>query len=829
MLKHSYWILSAFLISVLPCNHSWGQAPQTQPTQVVVTQPTQVVGTQPSQLAVTLESMDDVSRQIAFSFNEKVIPELDDLKAILNKPPQEPGKEATPETGIQGAYKRLMESLLSKKKKVLSDDEMDELLGKRNATEADMRLMIDKIKAYIISKISFSPSLNGSFVWNDPQHLVFIPEPNQINLWENQINVQVNPIRPYFGKEFTSDVLSQSLVAPAIRKVSNFASDEEGPQFIAYLGNKQYSNFIGRGAYFLLYSQKAGSQALAKYLVLSKADGSKVAYSIRPPVAGEDAFDTAGIDLKNVVGVVLDEKLNEGDHLVLSIPSWKGKPSETEPDLRKVNLIYRTAFKLKDVSFQGKGPLGKMALRSSVTLNFSSSFRGEVFRKSLEILPAPKRSDVDDRGAGTVEVRLELTEGTKYTLRLTDAFRDSQGNPLEEPVNITFTAEDLPSSLIVPDSPLVVEPNHISIPFKGQNLKSMEVHVYEFASALDYIKARNAPGKHHTAADFGLTKSVLDYSKDISAWPANKLVSDGVVLDKAALQDSKVMKVIDSLLPAGAAVPEGFKCVEFAAKGGGSERTDFKWEVLTDVTDVGMTAKASKDAVLVWLASFASGKVLPGIPVQLMDSKGTVLGESISDDKGVAVIQPKTQRVLAGDRTLYLVAGDRSILALKDKEMSSAWQFNLPGEADVPDTLRGSVFTERGVYRPGEKVYIKAYVHTNGGGKLSLTVKDPRSKEVFQAKLKTDAYGSADFQFDLPKEGAVGRYDIIVSNGTSYLTQSFQVEEYRVPTFLVSVDDGGRKWVNRKPVNLEVASKYYHGGSMGGRSSHGRSPGLSRR
>src|SRR5579859_1834680 len=203
MLKHSYLVLSAFLISSLPWGPSWGQVPQTQPTQAAVTQSTQ--------LAVTLESMDDVSRQIGFSFNEKVIPEVEDLKAILHNPPKDSRAEGVTEKGLQGIYKSLKESLLSKKKKVLSDDEMDELLGKRNATEADMRLMIDKIKAYIISKISFLSSLNGSFVWNDPQHLVFIPEPNQINLWENQIDVKVSPIRPYFGKEFTSNALSQSL------------------------------------------------------------------------------------------------------------------------------------------------------------------------------------------------------------------------------------------------------------------------------------------------------------------------------------------------------------------------------------------------------------------------------------------------------------------------------------------------------------------------------------------------------------------------------------------------------------------------------------------
>ena len=54
--------------------------------------------------------------------------------------------------------------------------------------------------------------------------------------------------------------------------------------------------------------------------------------------------------------------------------------------------------------------------------------------------------------------------------------------------------------------------------------------------------------------------------------------------------------------------------------------------------------------------------------------------------------------------------------------------------------LRGNVFTERGVYRPGEKVYFKGTVREYGNGRISSRPKDevcffevisPKGEQVF--------------------------------------------------------------------------------------------------
>lgn len=103
------------------------------------------------------------------------------------------------------------------------------------------------------------------------------------------------------------------------------------------------------------------------------------------------------------------------------------------------------------------------------------------------------------------------------------------------------------------------------------------------------------------------------------------------------------------------------------------------------------------------------------------------------------------------------------------------------------------VYTDRSIYRPGQKVHataisyiVKKGLDANVPGKsmeLKFVLSDANWKQVAEQKVTTDEYGTASVDFELPKEGKTGQYSISV-NGTA--SEYFRVEEYKRPTFEIT-------------------------------------------
>jgi len=105
---------------------------------------------------------------------------------------------------------------------------------------------------------------------------------------------------------------------------------------------------------------------------------------------------------------------------------------------------------------------------------------------------------------------------------------------------------------------------------------------------------------------------------------------------------------------------------------------------------------------------------------------------------------------------------------------------------------RINIFTDRSLYRPGQTVYFKAIVYYSNktkqeavaGTEYEATLFDANGQKVFSKKYKTNEFGSIAGEFVLPEGGLNGTYRIQV--GT--ISQSIWVEEYKRPTFEVTID-----------------------------------------
>lgn len=128
------------------------------------------------------------------------------------------------------------------------------------------------------------------------------------------------------------------------------------------------------------------------------------------------------------------------------------------------------------------------------------------------------------------------------------------------------------------------------------------------------------------------------------------------------------------------------------------------------------------------------------------------------------------------------------------------------------------VYTDRSIYRPGQKVHATAisYIVKKGldasvPGKsmeLKFVLSDANWNQVAEQKVTTDEYGTASVDFELPKEGKTGQYSISV-NGTA--SEYFRVEEYKRPTFEITFPKVNEKYNWGDTVVVKASAKTYAG------------------
>ena len=128
------------------------------------------------------------------------------------------------------------------------------------------------------------------------------------------------------------------------------------------------------------------------------------------------------------------------------------------------------------------------------------------------------------------------------------------------------------------------------------------------------------------------------------------------------------------------------------------------------------------------------------------------------------------------------------------------------------------VYTDRAIYRPGQKVHVTAisYIVKKGldasvlgkSKELKFVLSDANWKLVAEQKATTDDYGTASVDFELPKEGKTGQYSISV-NGTA--SEYFRVEEYKRPTFEITFPKVNEKYNWGDTVVVKASAKTYAG------------------
>ncbi len=185
-----------------------------------------------------------------------------------------------------------------------------------------------------------------------------------------------------------------------------------------------------------------------------------------------------------------------------------------------------------------------------------------------------------------------------------------------------------------------------------------------------------------------------------------------------------------------------------------------------------------------------SGKPQEGVAISLYEegNDSTPYATRHTDGEGKATVKPGKRNTVR----LRISTEDETQHPVLTLHHSARWQ-----AANTDTVRRTALFTDRAIYRPGQQLHVGGVAYRQSGWDaeteaaghtLSLALRDAGGKEVERKTVSCDDMGVFSADFALPADGRTGSWSVRAEGGGGG-GASFRVEEYRRPTFTVSLAD----------------------------------------
>jgi len=209
-----------------------------------------------------------------------------------------------------------------------------------------------------------------------------------------------------------------------------------------------------------------------------------------------------------------------------------------------------------------------------------------------------------------------------------------------------------------------------------------------------------------------------------------------------------------------------------------------------------------------------SGKPQQGVNLNIVSSYNNKKdNSSATSDKDGSAVLPK-------DKNYY---NHKVKATLGDDKYSPVIDIRPFESGESHSNVTARVFTDLNIYRPGETMKFAAILHIITTQEMSplenkrvqVILYDTNHKSVDTLEVESDAYGRIQGEFKIPTDRMNGRYTLQFrtdKNFEKYLNSySFNVSEYKAPTFTVSFPDARQVFTRNQPVKITGKALTYSG------------------
>lgn len=466
------------------------------------------------------------------------------------------------------------------------------------------------------------------------------------------------------------------------------------------------------------------------------------------------------------------------------------------------------------------GPNKQCTTDGGFTLELSGAVKLKDLKKALRVEPAvkirwPSWLD-DDQPTSSVNVWGRFTPGRSYRVSLAGV-RDTHGQALSRPFSKSVRFDDLWPAAAIGLSGAMLEPAvRRGIPVASVNVKEMDLATaaLDEAAVLAIEADTHSPGRDPRIEDLqklnGVKRQTLRPSAGANR-PATHLVSPDEVLGK----DKRGPMAI---------------AIRFTDRPGTSRARSASRGAIAQVTDLAISAKVSPHGSLVWVTQLGSGAPVSGAKVSVARPDGARLDGYVTDASGFVTIPESAWKpspdtlartvifARAGDDWTYRRAG----------EMVPTYRQGVSVDLG-PDLPFGLLFTDRGIYRPGDTVHVKGIFREDAARGLTtpaarvvdLVFDGPDGDTFSKQSVALSSFGTLAVDVKVPDAGRLGTYSMRATvQGTRRdypdVSSDFEVAEYRPAEFQVGVQSDRPAYVRGESASWTARGDYLFGAPMSG-------------
>jgi uncharacterized protein YfaS (alpha-2-macroglobulin family) len=254
-----------------------------------------------------------------------------------------------------------------------------------------------------------------------------------------------------------------------------------------------------------------------------------------------------------------------------------------------------------------------------------------------------------------------------------------------------------------------------------------------------------------------------------------------------------------------------------SAEPGFSRRGNRLQAVELALSDLVLLTETTSDARLALRAlSGASGAPLAGADVSLYEFEWERLPRLVerrtTDAAGFVELAPESDpRRRVGGFAVVVRHGEDEHVWLPGYW---PWGAHRPGER----ALAALVFTDRAIYRTGQRLYWKTLLYERpadggepraaAGRAVTVRLLDPNGERVAERTVTANDFGTASGELEIPAGRLLGDWRLEVGDQAA---ATISVEEYKRPTFEVTLAPPAEEPRLNRPVELTGVARYYFG------------------
>ncbi len=639
----------------------------------------------------------------------------------------------------------------------------------------------------------FSPSIKGKAVWKATNRLDFVPD-------------EPLPFRKTYEGEFYLDKLNPAYADKKIKplefrfsiigtEVAQFAGDlvlknRNNPRILRYSGKLSFNQSVEPASLEKALELKLGSKSVK--VELTPESGNRVFHFVSADMEREGSTKTGQLSI---------DKNN------LGLPDDFVKTFDITPlELMKVVNIEKEE--------NDKNP--------KIRIHFSDEFDPEQSLDGL-IKTQPLTELKLSRIGSSLILDGAFSFGTTYQLTVSKGIRSRWGTETDKEFTQSITFNDIQPQLeFASDGVFLPDGNQFKLQFYTTNLQRVHIEVKKVYdnSLSEFIRTEQLNSTADRKAGFD-----AQYINRIGVIVHNETFEIGELKNKWLLSEVDLSELIKKNDKGLYLVRLNFNprdmLVDVAQSG--LRYIEENGQIFKPVffSNIGLTCKKNESDYHIYATDIATAKPMTGVKVKLVSSYDEGETSAFTDNKGYALLSGRNYW------SYYVVAEkgrDRSVIKFSDMEWNISG-FDIGGTDEYQPHTKAYIYTERGVYRPGDEINVSVIARFVGkdfpqNHPLTLEMYNPQEKKVYEQTNRNNKDGFYNFTIPTKESDATGNYRVQFNIGNKSFSHTLKVETVVPYRLKIRIEPEQPKilW-NQNTFNIGLVSTYLFGNPAAGLSA----------